>query len=122
MKVFVDGSPTRVCYVAEGERPEVRDLGDKFTNNQAEYLAILVALKNLENVTEILTDSELAVKQLDGRDVVANHHLKLLAQAVWERVDAKFVPTKKGLRCVAPGRVVFTWIPREENLAGRVLG
>ncbi len=54
------------------------------TNNQAEYLALLIALHflqeyaNPDDVIRIISDSELLVKQVAGKYRVHNEELKLL--------------------------------------------
>ena len=107
MRIFVDGNPTTVCCVLEGGRPVVKSLYWKVTSNEAEYYAVLYALYQFPNADEILSDSELIVKQLNGQYALRNRRLRELAVLVWKQ---------------AGDRVKFTWIPREENLAGKVLG
>jgi ribonuclease HI len=61
-------------------------LGDKLTNNQAEYRAIIggleVARKLLINELKCFLDSELVVKQLKGEYRVKDQELKLLFEKV----------------------------------------
>ena len=58
------------------------------TNNQAEYLALLLGLTllksylNPEDRIEIISDSELLIKQINGQYAVKNHELKKLYQDV----------------------------------------
>lgn len=58
----------------------------KATNNQAEYLALIAALKEAVALgvkkADIKMDSELVVRQLNGRYRVKNARLKLLFQEV----------------------------------------
>lgn len=61
-------------------------VGSHLTNNQAEYLAVLEALKKLHrlNASRIVfhLDSELVVKQLNGSYKVKNPQLKKLHQQI----------------------------------------
>ena len=83
-------------------------IGEK-TNNQAEYEAVIEALKWIhENIkddidAEFLLDSELVVHQLNGKYKVKNEGLKPL---FWEARD---LVLKLG------GRVSFSHISREKN-------
>lgn len=85
-------------------------LGEKLTNNEAEYLALLLGLENLQSLTDggeetevsVRLDSELVVKQLNGEYKVKEPRLKELVQKV--KNLSNFFPT-----------ITFTHIPREEN-------
>lgn len=61
-------------------------IGSRLTNNQAEYLAVLEALRKLHrlNASRIVfhLDSELVVKQLNGSYKVKNPQLKKLHQQI----------------------------------------
>lgn len=53
------------------------------TNNEAEYNAIILALEEIkEKDIEIISDSELVVRQIEGKYRIAKPHLQLLNQAV----------------------------------------
>lgn len=58
------------------------------TNNEAEYLAVIHALKELEKLANpdsrarIRSDSELLVKQMNGDYQIKNANLKLLADEI----------------------------------------
>jgi len=110
LKVFVDGSGKNgsYCYVAPGARPRLFFGEENLTNNQAEYKAIIAALQEHpgEELT-ILSDSQLAVRQLNREYEIRDPELRDLAGKV---------------RSLCRNRkVVFKWVPREENLAGKVL-
>ncbi len=76
------------------------------TNNQAEYRAIITAMEKAIRLgakqVEIRSDSELVVRQIDGRYRVKNASLKPLYQKV------------KQLQSQLAGFTI-THIPREEN-------
>ncbi|MDH4262979.1 MAG: ribonuclease HI family protein [Spirochaetia bacterium] len=75
------------------------------TNNEAEYLSIIFALKKLieKNITKakIFMDSELVVKQVNGQYKVKKDTLQLL----WTQVK----------ELTKHGEFDFTHIPREKN-------
>jgi ribonuclease HI len=109
LDVYVDGSGKNgtYCYIIPGKKPKI--FKEKLlTNNQAEYKAIIAALQELtDEEVRICSDSLLAVKQLEGEYKIRNAELRKLASKV---------------RSLSRDReVMFKWIPREENLAGKVL-
>ena len=115
LSIYVDGSG--------GSDPGygffVKETGESFyekkpniTNNQAEYLAIIAALKKFQGSNEeitIFSDSKNTVSQLNHEFAINNEQLRELAREAWALL-AKFSKLK------------LTWIPRRENLAGKMLG
>ena len=97
----------------------VRETGDSFyekkpglTNNQAEYQAIIAALKKYVDSKDqvvIYSDSKNTVNQLNHEFAINNIRLRELAQQAW-RIMGGY------------SNLVIKWIPREENLAGKMLG
>ncbi len=97
MLIFSDGGargnpgPAAIAFVAQNERGETLKEDSRFiglhTNNQAEYEALLMALKFAinEKAQEVVCylDSELVAKQLNGEYTVKNHEL----QQLWRRVQ-----------------------------------
>jgi len=92
-------------------------LGEK-TNNQAEYLAAVFALKKVKQLigkkkakeaeVEIRMDSELVTRQLGGRYKIMEKELQPLFVGVWNlRLDFK--------------KVNFVYVPREENRRADVI-
>lgn len=87
-------------------------LGDKLTNNEAEYKAVIFALKKFKALfgkeiakkseVEVKSDSELMVKQLNGEFKIINENIQPLFLEVWNlKID--FL------------KVMFKQIPREKN-------
>lgn len=116
VSVYVDGSggPNSGFgyYIAEtGESFYERQSG--LTNNQAEYMAIISALKMLTDAghvgATIYSDSKNTVSQLNHEYAINNEHLRTLARQAW--------PLVAGLE-----ELKITWVPRSENLAGKMLG
>ena len=87
-------------------------LGDSVTNNEAEYLAVIFALKKISSVfgkklaasteIELRSDSELLVKQMKGEYKIMNPKIQELFLQAWNlKIDF--------------AKVVFKAIPREKN-------
>ncbi|MFZ9005559.1 MAG: ribonuclease HI family protein [Nitrosopumilaceae archaeon] len=97
----------------------VKETGESFyekkpnlTNNQAEYLAIIAALKKFVDSDQeitIFSDSKNTVCQLNHEYAINNEQLRSLAQEAWS-IIGKF------------SKLTLTWVPRKENLAGKMLG
>ena len=115
LSIFVDGSGGS----DSGFGFFVKETGESFykkeeniTNNQAEYMAIITALKKFLNTSDevvIYSDSKNTVSQLNHEYAINNNQLRSLAREAWELV-AKFPNLK------------IKWVPRNENLAGKMLG
>ena len=115
ISVYVDG--------AGGEKSGYgfffKETGESFyenksglTNNQAEYHAIIAALKKFQDSTDkitIFSDSKNTVNQLNHEFAINNEQLRILAQE--SRLLIAQIPELK-----------IKWIPRKENLAGKMLG
>ena len=85
---------------------------DGITNNQAEYLAIISALKKYVDSEEdilIYSDSKNTVNQLNHEYAINNERLRDLAREAWLIIGK--IP-----------KLTILWIPRNENLAGKMLG
>ena len=115
ISVYVDGSggPN------SGYGFFVKETGESFyekkpnlTNNQAEYIAIISALNKYVNSNDeiiIYSDSKNTVNQLNHEFAINNEQLRNLAQESWSLIG-KF------------SNLTIVWIPRKENLAGKMLG
>lgn len=103
--VFMDPVTEKVLHTY-GERVE------DGTNNEAEYKAIIFALKKAKALygkdkakkmeVNMRMDSELAVRQLTGIYKLSTEHIQKLFIEVWN-LKTDF------------GRVTFTHVPREQN-------
>jgi ribonuclease HI len=115
ISIFVDGSGGS----NGGFGFFVKETGESFyekkseiTNNQAEYMAIISALKkfvNSDNEITIYSDSKNTVNQLNHEFAINNEKLRDLARESWI-IIGKF------------SNLSIVWIPRKENLAGKMLG
>jgi ribonuclease HI len=87
-------------------------LGENITNNEAEYQALIFALKKFKALfgkelakntdIEIKSDSELLIKQVRGEYKILEPKIQSLFITVWNlRIDFK--------------KIKFTLIPREKN-------
>lgn len=95
-----------------GMKKEYGEFIGQATNNEAEYQAVVFALKKLKQLAgknmsaksavEVHADSELLVKQINGEYKVLDEKIKPLFLEIWNlKVDF--------------GGVSFRHIPREEN-------
>jgi len=115
ISIYVDGSGGE----NSGYGYFVKETGESFyekkpnlTNNQAEYMAIITALKkfvNLDDEIIIFSDSKNTISQLNHDFAINSEQLRILAQEAWS-IIGKFP------------NLTLTWIPRKENLAGKMLG
>jgi ribonuclease HI len=113
--VYVDGSGGS----NSGYGYFVKETGESFyekkpdlTNNQAEYLAIISALnKYADSNVEITiySDSRNTVNQLNHEFAINNEKLRNLAREAWGVIGTF-------------SNLTIVWIPRKENLAGKMLG
>jgi ribonuclease HI len=115
VSIYVDGSGGS----KSGYGFFVKETGESFyekksnlTNNQAEYMAIISALKQFvasnDNIT-IYSDSKNTVNQLNHDFAINNDQLRNLARDAWS-IMGKF------------SNLSIVWIPRKENIAGKMLG
>ena len=115
LSIFVDGSGG----ANSGFGYFVKETGESFyekkpdiTNNQAEYMAIISVLKKFSGITDeivIYSDSKNTVSQLNHEYAINNDQLRNLAREAWELMIK--LPNLK-----------ITWIPRNQNLSGKMLG
>lgn len=110
MKVYVDGNPKEVCCVTEDDVVFRAPIDGTNTNNVAEYRAILFGLHMCPEATEVVSDSQLVIRQLNLEYAVKSEHLLYW----WNRVVARVNKLGHSMK--------FVWAPRDENKAGRVLG
>jgi len=97
----------------------VKETGESFyekkpeiTNNQAEYMAIISVLNKFVDSNDeitIFSDSKNTVNQLNHEFAINNEQLRDLARQAWN-VMGRF------------SNLSIVWIPRKENLAGKMLG
>jgi ribonuclease HI len=120
MKTFhIDGAGPRPDGTGSGfawvrlDRDEQRvKWVDGMTSNQAEYRGLLSVLKYLSSgsIARIYTDSQLVCEQFNHRWAVHDLDLRALLQKARDLIEYKELS------------VQVRWIPREENLAGKLLG
>lgn len=86
-------------------------LGDKITNNEAEYSAVILALKNFKkffgakiakiSIVKLKSDSQLLVKQMKGEYKIKNPKIQKLFLEVWnlrtefQEIKFKFIKREK---------------------------
>lgn len=113
MRIFFDGSGWNgrssgyaVVFADSKKAPIVVRFSEKRTNNEMEYAGLLAALEHAAIGDELFTDSQLLVGQVLGGWKVNARHLKPLAE--------------KAKALVLARRVTLVWVPREQNLAGKL--
>jgi ribonuclease HI len=113
--IYVDANPNTICIVPERRNHIKEDLPTGLhSNNSAEYMAVVIALQFARGMrgkpipcTEIISDSLLIVNQLNGK---------------FQIKDKRLARLKKLCDSLNPGTIKYTWKPREENEAGKILG
>ena len=120
MTVYFDGSPssssTTVAVVLcknNHRRTFIDHFDQPLTNNQAEYLALIYALallssKGIKENVVVRGDSQLVIYQMNGIYKVREEKLKILHETA-----KRYLERFKNIK--------LEWIPRRQNLAGRVL-
>lgn len=115
INIFVDGSggnDSGYCFYIENTGESFYEKKSNLTNNQAEYMAIIQALKRIVDIEKeiiIYSDSKVVVSQLNHQYAINNDTLRLLARDTWS-----LIKRHKSVKII--------WIPREQNLAGKMLG
>lgn len=112
IKLYVDGSQNRICYVFEDCKPIIISLPKKITTNEGEYQAIIYGLEAALRLRWrdllVISDSQLIIRQLNKKYLVKKKHLQKLATQVWH-LAKQF------------SSIEFKWIKRGKNLAGIAL-
>ncbi len=115
ISVYTDGSGGSNSgfgfFVKESGKSSYKKV-DGLTNNQAEYLAIILALKEFEDTDDdviIYSDSKNTICQLNHEFAINNDALREFARQAWE-IIARYSSLK------------LQWVPRRQNLAGKMLG
>ena len=115
ISVYVDGSggsDSGYGYFVKETGESFYEKKSEITNNQAEYLAIISALNKYVGSNEEITiysDSKNTVNQINHEFAINNEKLRDLARESW-LIIGKF------------SKLSIVWIPRKENLAGKMLG
>ena len=111
-RIFTDGSGDgRIAWYDETTDEHYSEKSAAMTNNEAEYLAVLDALRKVKSKdVEIVSDSKLIVSQLKREWHIKETRMRELFDEVQALVK------ERGLK------VTFTWVPRQKNPAGKYLG
>lgn len=112
MEWWVDGSGwngqcSRIAVCNEDGYTLVKEYSDRYTNNEAEYVALMKAMEMAKAGDIIYSDSQLVVNQVNGKWKCHQEHLFPLM------IRARKIKEEKGL--------VIKWVRRGENLAGHLL-
>jgi ribonuclease HI len=118
IRIFVDGAGQRpdgkasgFAWLREESGEEHIERVDGLSNNEAEYSAVISALKTIPHHSSvlILTDSLLVVSQLRGEYRILHPKMLKLANEVKTIVEQMKL------------NLELRWIPRQENRAGKLL-
>ncbi|PJE64784.1 MAG: hypothetical protein COU90_00765 [Candidatus Ryanbacteria bacterium CG10_big_fil_rev_8_21_14_0_10_43_42] len=121
--IFTDGGsrgnpgPAAYGFVLKNGAGEVLkqegEVMGRATNNEAEYQAVVAALKKAKSMLgkeklkamaiEVYMDSQLVVEQLSGRYKIENENLQKKFMELWN------------MRVELGGDISFTHVPREQN-------
>ena len=93
---------------------------DDITNNQAEYMAVISAIRHVASSVQMPCDDDIVVysdslntvRQLNHEYAINNRRLRELAMQAWSEI------AKLG----DDARISVVWVRRENNLAGKMLG
>ena len=112
MKIWTDASKTHLCYVFETDEMAIAPIAGDVPVNQAEYIALTVALRDclqrgIKNI-EIYTDSQVLAYQLTGRYKCRAPNLRPLRSECYQLLSLF-------------ERWSITWTKREDNKAGVLL-
>ena len=119
--IFIDGGsrgnpgPAGIGIVIAAEKSGIKEFAEyvgKATNNEAEYRALIFGLKKAKAIFgkekikkmdfEIMSDSELLIKQMNGQYKVKESAIQKLFLEAWNlKIDFK--------------KIDFVLIPREQN-------
>jgi len=114
-KIYTDGSGDgRMAWFNETTGESWSGQQPNITSNEAEYIAVLTALQSAtadeSTEIEILADSKLVVNQLKREWHIKDDKMRVLFDKIQQLIRERNL------------KVEFTWIPREENPAGKYLG
>jgi len=111
-RIYTDGSGDgRMAWYNENTGESWYDKKAGITSNEAEYNAVINALKSSKSQDiEILSDSKLVVNQLKREWHIKDRKMRMLFDEVQKIIKERKLS------------VEFTWVPREENPAGKYLG
>ena len=106
-----DGKGSGWAFVYEDQNLERVKRIDHLTNNEAEYHALIAVLNYVGRGSSVLifTDSALVSKQFTGKYRVTKPRLKELLDEAKDLIEERSLD------------VEVRWIPRERNLAGKLL-
>jgi ribonuclease HI len=106
-----DGKGSGFAWIRPLTRERYVERRDGLTSNQAEYHGLISSLNSLArgSVAQVFTDSQLLCSQISGHYKVCNSELAKLLSDVHELIK------KKDLK------IEVQWVPRQKNLAGKLL-
>jgi ribonuclease HI len=132
-EIFVDGSGTnhegvaRCAFIAPGSALHV-EWGTEWTCNEAEYRALIAALRWLppKSSAIIYSDSELVVNQVNGEYETKKPHLRALLSRISAIIAARklsievvCIPGSRNKAGVLLRRKLLLWSPIDQKMPWR---
>jgi len=110
--IYVDSNPYMGVYVVDDGVPKRVEFKEHLLAPYCELEAIYETLKAQKNGSEILlyNDNEVAMNVLNLDYGIHKKRLREKCFDIWNLIESKNL------------KVIFKWIPRRENKAGKVLG
>lgn len=111
MEIYVDANTEMIAFISSDGITKTHKI--KGTNNENEYRAVLFAVdwyKWCKEKITIYSDSQLVVNQLNHKYNITEDRLRELAVTIWDTIKINKM------------NISFEWIPREKNIAGKLLG
>jgi ribonuclease HI len=112
MKIYCDGSGfngkvSKFGIITDEGKSSTMVFNQELTNNLMEYSGIVMAAIVASEGDEILSDSQLAVKQINGD---------------WKCKEKSLYPLCRAASALIIGKnLSLKWIPREQNKADKVI-
>ena len=112
MKIYTDGGKEKYCFVIPEKNIVKLFNTENMTSNEAEYSAVIEALKFVEESSKIiiLSDSKLVVNQIKMEWHIKHERMRKMFKEVHRLINEKNIDLE------------IEWVPREENKAGKILG
>ena len=128
MRIFCDGSSSKYMIYPENGRPRLYTNPKGATHNESEYLAVISALfyalqRSLipPGDLEIITDSQLVVRQLNGIKCKLGLAYEDPIYGIKDQKMGVLAHIVEQILKLFHLSVAFKWVPREDNLAGQEL-
>lgn len=109
--IYVDGSgfngsKCSYCIATSKNKFKIEYINENYSNNEMEYMALIMALIKASSGSTIYSDSELVINQISGEYKVTKNHLRMA------HLIARTLTIQK--------HIILKWVPRGFNIAGLI--